>query len=143
MVAALVASSHFPSPRGRASVSARRFSITRVPRADFRPGRGVQSNWCVWLRMRGLTTLFQILAQPTLPTPGAEGALTSVCPNYQTLVLATTATVAAALGFSRQYRYAFFIQHCLAKHVRRYLLILDAGLLTLRIRGAVPRFKLL
>lgn len=46
--------------------------------------------------------------------------------SMQTVVDASTMTVAAALGFSRQHRRAFFLQQCLFRHVRRHMLLFDA-----------------
>lgn len=50
-------------------------------------------------------------------------------------------TVASALGFSRQYRSAHFVQQCLFRHVRRYLLILEAQQPMLRFLGPIPRLR--
>ena len=50
-------------------------------------------------------------------------------------------TIAAALGFSRQYRGAHFVQQCLFRHMRRYLLVLEARRPELRFLGAIPRLR--
>lgn len=62
-------------------------------------------------------------------------------PIELTLVAASSTTVAAALGFTRQQRRAYFIQQCLFRHVRRYLLVLSPTSLDLRIRGIFPRLR--
>lgn len=59
----------------------------------------------------------------------------------QTIVAATSITVAAALGFSRQYRHAYFIQQCLFRHMRKYLLLTSSVRLHLRLRGGVPKLR--
>lgn len=59
----------------------------------------------------------------------------------QTLVAATSMTVAAALGFARQQRRAFFIQQCLFKHVRRYLVLLQSAAWELTLIGVSPRLR--
>ena len=58
-----------------------------------------------------------------------------------TVVAATSLTIAAALGFSRQYRHAYFIQQCLLKHFRRYLIVLNLTHLNLQLRGGIPRLR--
>lgn len=59
----------------------------------------------------------------------------------QTLLAATSMTIASALGFSRQYRSAHFIQQCLFRHMRRYLLVLEVRAPALRFLGAIPRLR--
>ena len=70
------------------------------------------------MRPARLVNTAQLVRWPLLN--GAESD-TSIA---QTLVTATSTTVAAALGFSRQQRRAFFIQLCVFKHIRRYMLLL-------------------
>jgi hypothetical protein len=81
----------------------------------------------------------QLLTTPSLVGPRVQAG--GGCREHQTLVAATSSTVAAALGFSRQQRDAYFIQQCLFRHVRRYLLVLDAGAVGVRLIGALPRLR--
>jgi len=55
---------------------------------------------------------------------------------------ATTATVAAVLGFPRQQRGAYFIQQSLFKHLRRALLLLGIQMPVVWLIGALPRLRL-
>jgi len=62
-------------------------------------------------------------------------------PHWVSLVFATSLTVAAVLGFSRQYRLAMFLQRCLFKHLRRYLVVLGCARWNLCFRGGVPQLR--
>jgi hypothetical protein len=95
---------------------------------------------CLWVKTRALTSMVQLLTTPSVGASQTQygGAGRS---EHQTLVAATSSTVAAALGFSRQQRDAYFIQQCLFRHIRRYLLVLEAGVVGLRLVGALPRLR--
>lgn len=58
-----------------------------------------------------------------------------------TLVVSTSTLIAAALGYTRRYRRMFFIQQCLFKHMRRYLVTLDPTDVDVELRGVLPRFR--
>lgn len=84
----------------------------------------------LWVRARLRAVVVQLLLAPRI----AENSL-------QTAFAASSLTVAAVLGFSRQYRAASFIQRCLFKHVRRYLLALGSLQLGLRLYGGIPKLR--
>lgn len=94
----------------------------------------------LWLRARLRAMVVQLLkaqqSRESILLDLGDGS-----PHLTTLVAATSLTVASILGFSRQYRRANFIQRCLFRHVRRYLLVLEALSLQLRIRGGIPRLR--
>ena len=91
----------------------------------------------VRLRTSYLTTSVQIL---TTALAGGSGGCASRA--HQTVLAATTATVAAALGFPRQQRGAYFIQQSLFKHLRRALLLLGLQMPVVWLVGALPRLRL-
>ena len=95
---------------------------------------------CLWVKTRALTSLVQLLTTPSVGGFGASHG-GEARHEHQTLVAATSSTVAAALGFSRQQRDAYFIQQCLFRHIRRYLLVLEAGFVGIRLIGALPRLR--
>lgn len=92
----------------------------------------------VQLQPRLLTSCCHLLTS----VPEHQGRFFGVsAPVELTLVAASSTTVAAALGFTRQQRRAYFIQQCLFRHVRRYLLVLSPSSLDLRVRGVFPRLR--
>jgi hypothetical protein len=94
----------------------------------------------LWIRSRLRAIVIQILR----PQQSRESILLDAgddVPHLTTLVAVTSLMVASILGFSRQYRRAAFIQRCLFKHVRRYLIVMEALSLQLRFRGGVPRLR--
>ena len=91
----------------------------------------------LWLRPTLLTSNVQIL------TGSNQGESTGAHQRetMQTIAAASTMTVAAALGFTRQHRRAFFLQQCLFRHVRRHMLLLDTPSWNVLLFGIFPRLR--
>ncbi len=87
----------------------------------------------------------QLLLRPGIAHPEVEARNLDYSPldslSCQTLTLTSSTAVAAALGFSRRERRAFFIQKCLFRHVRRFLIVLDSAHWEAHLLGTLPRFR--
>lgn len=95
-----------------------------------------ESALTVWVQPARLVQKVQVLA-----LSGLDGAGTAEARCFSTLIFATSTLVGAALGYTRRYRRVFFLQQCLFKHLRRYLLLLLPHQLELQLLGVMPRFR--
>jgi len=123
-------------PSQRRYLACAKVGLMSSPRSLSTQLSGREGTPILWLRARIRAMVIQLLT----PYAGPASEFTST-PNLCTLIAASSLTVAAALGFSRQYRHAYFIQQCLFKHFRRYLLVLNTLRLTAQLRGGVPKLR--
>jgi len=112
---------------GQVGFGLRRFALPRV--------RAVASSpFVLWLQPGKFGQRVQVLVTSTFEGPTGRSYT-----SHQPLFLTGSTLVAAAMGYSRRYRRLLFIQQCVFRHVRRYLLLIDAARLAVELRGIMPR----
>jgi len=88
----------------------------------------------VWFRSQPVKQEVQL---QTTTAPAGDDHAKAALP----LLTITNTLVGAALGYTRRYRRLFFLQQCLFKHLRRYLIVLEPERVELRTEGIAPRFR--